>query len=318
MMIQAMYKTEKYILFIDESGKSKLSDQGDIILLCGFVINKDLHTALSSYMVSLKENSKISPAQNIHAFDIFEDEFKNLNKRVRREKWVTYSQIDTFFERLNHLLQGTEMQYLTVQLDKTIFQSKIEKRAKKLGITGKPIIKALKKAGLQDFIYEGLARKLILEFAHFLEQKDAQGEIIAESRRNDDTAVLNAFVDATQTSKYEEGTVYNAWSKQAFSRIHSLTFQNKRGLSFGLEIADLLAWTTYNLQCGRKNCHKYSDAHNRRVDVRLESIKTLIEKSDTCLLKKRGWDAITEAKFKTVAGDRVSEFTKVVNEYKPI
>ena len=66
------------------------------------------------------------------------------------------------------------MRYLTVHLDKTSYQEKIKTRADQLGTTEKAVNKFLKKAGLQDFLYEGLARKLILEFAHFLEINEAQ------------------------------------------------------------------------------------------------------------------------------------------------
>ena len=78
---------------------------------------------------------------------------------------------------------------------------------------------------------------MILEFGYFLEQHKAVGEVVAESRRQDDEATLRAFVDSTNSSRFEEGTIYKTWSQYSFNRIHSLTFQNKKGLSFGLEIA---------------------------------------------------------------------------------
>ena len=69
-----MARSENYILLIDESGKSKLSDHGEHFLLSCIIINKDLHSALSNYMVSLKERSGVPTDDNIHAFNLFEDE----------------------------------------------------------------------------------------------------------------------------------------------------------------------------------------------------------------------------------------------------
>ena len=69
-----MYKTQpknQYILFIDESGKSKLSDIGDRFLLSGVIIEKGLHHALSDFMVSLKSKNNIPVDANIHAYDLF-------------------------------------------------------------------------------------------------------------------------------------------------------------------------------------------------------------------------------------------------------
>ncbi|MBU1256730.1 hypothetical protein KKA49_03525, partial [Patescibacteria group bacterium] len=77
-----MHKKETYVLFFDESGKSKIVDIGNHFLLCGLVINKDLHMALSSYMISLKNKSGISVSKNIHDFDLFENEKIN-GKRIK-------------------------------------------------------------------------------------------------------------------------------------------------------------------------------------------------------------------------------------------
>ncbi len=307
-----MTKAERFILFIDESGKSKLSDEGDNILLCGLIINKDLHSAVSSYMISLKGNSGILPDQNIHAFDLFEDEFRLLKKK-RRDRTgyrVTHAQISVLFERMCHLIQGTEMKHLIVRLDKRTYQKRIEKAAKKNKIVPKLIVERIKKAGLNDFLYEGLTRKLILEFAHFLEENDAYGEVVAESRRNGDSEVLNAFLAATQSSNYEMGTVYQKWSGYAHARISSLTFQNKKGLSFGLEVADLFAWAHYNSQYGIKPNSEYSAAKKRRITDRIDSVAKMM-KDKNCILKG-GIEQMSENKFASVAPLKVSEFTKIL------
>lgn len=292
--------TNNYILFIDESGKSKLSDQGDHFLLCGLIINKDLHAALSSYMVSLKEKSGISSNENIHAFDLFETE------KVR-ENHHKLAHINTFFKRLCMLVQGADMRCLIVRIKKDEYKKLITKKAKKLGMSERAVTGILKRHDLHDFLYEALARKLILEFGHFLEQEDAYGEVVAESRRQDDDAVLRAFIDSTQTSRFKDGTVYHLWSGQSFKRIYSLVFQNKKGLSFGLEVADLFAWAHFNKHYGKTRAFR-SVAKNKRVDTRLNKVNEIMKEA---LMKDKVED-ITKTKLNSVAGDRVSKFTEIL------
>lgn len=289
-----------YILFVDESGKSKLSDQGDHFLLCGLIINKDLHSALSSYMVSLKEKSGISSNENIHAFDLFETE------KVR-ENHHKLTHINTFFKRLCMLVQGADMRCLIVRIKKDEYKNLIVKKAKKIGMSERAVMGVLKRHDLHDFLYEALARKLILEFGHFLEQEDAYGEVVAESRRQDDDAVLRAFIDSTQTSRFKDGTVYHLWSGQSFKRIYSLIFQNKKGLSFGLEVADLFAWAHFNKHYGKTRAFR-SAAKNKRVDARLNKVNEIMRET----LMKNNVEDITKTKLNSVAGDRVSKFTEIL------
>lgn len=300
-----MKKQTNYILFLDESGKSKLSELGGAFLLCGVVIDRDLHTALSSYMVSLKHKSGISAEENIHAFDLFENE--KVKGRVLKKK-----DIDEFFDRLCVLVQGAEILCWTVRVKKKDFQDMIRKKAIKIGWTEKRIFNFLKKEGLHDFLYEALSRKLILEFGHFLEKEDACGEIVAESRRQDDSAVLRAFIDATTTGSFKEETRYYKWSKYSFKRLHSLVFQNKKGLSFGLEIADLFAWSHFNNHHGLARSYS-SKAKEKRIKARLKKVEEVMKKT----LIKDGVEDMTSAKIRSIAGDRVSKFTNILTDLKP-
>lgn len=300
-----MKRQTNYILFLDESGKSKLSEPGGAFLLCGVVIDKDLHTALSSYMISLKNKSGISIEENIHAFDIFESE--KVKGRMLKKK-----DIKEFFERLCILIQGTEILCWTVRVEKKDFQDKIRKKAIKIGWTEKRLFNFLKKEGLHDFLYEALSRKLILEFGNFLEKEDAYGQVVAESRRQDDSAVLSAFIDATTTERFEKDTRYYKWSKYSFKRLHSLVFQNKKGLSFGLEIADLFAWSHFNSRHGLARLYS-SKAKEKRIKARIKKVDEVMKKT----LIKDVVEDMTIAKIKSVAGDRVSKFTNILSELRP-
>ena len=296
--------SKDYILFIDESGKSELSDIGDNFLLCGIVISKDLHLALSSFMMSLKNKSEISITENIHAFNLFEDE------RFRGQK-ISHNKVKIFFERLIRIAEGTDMQCSISRICKTPYLESIRKVAKNKNSTEKAVTRYLRRNNLHDFLYEALARKVMLEFGHFLEGENAQGEIIAESRRQEDETVLRAFLSATLEFTFNEDSKYRSWSRSCFKRIHSLTFQNKKGLSFGLEIADLFGWAHFNIEYGREYPMR-SKAKTARVSSRLYKIGEIMGG----FYKKKPED-ISRSKLKTIAKDRVSEFTKKLNDYKP-
>lgn len=298
-------RSQNYILFIDESGKSKLSDTtgNGRFILSGVIMDKNLHLALSDYMISMKEKHALSTYENLHAFDLFE------NEKAKRGEKLKVGQIEDFFLKFHNLIQGVEMYSILLRIDKRNFQKQISKKARQLNVKEERLGKELRKQDLHDFLYESLARKMILEFGHFLSEKDAFGEVVAESRRQDDDAILRAFIAATGASKYQEGTLYNAWSKQSFEHIHSLTFQNKKGLSFGLEVADLFSWGHFNSHYGLSR--PYKKAKNNRISNRLKLVETNIK---SFLLKGKCED-ITKAKLETVAGDRVSRFTKFLENF---
>lgn len=298
------HASNNYILFVDESGKSKISDEGDHFLLCGLIINKDLHAALSSYMVSLKDKSLIPPNENIHAFDLLEKEQVNGCRH-------TLSHINTFFDRLCTLVQGADIKCIIARVDKREYKQMVTRHATRIGSTDRAIMNILKRNDLHDILYEALARKLFLEFGHFLEQEDAHGEVVAESRRWDDDAVLRAFIDSTQTSRFEDGSTYHLWASQAFKRIYSLTFQNKKGLSFGLEAADLFAWAHFNKHYGKARTFP-SVAKNTRIDTRIDKVNKITKET---LIKGKVED-ITKTKLTRVAKDRVSKFTETLRNLK--
>lgn len=310
-----------YILFIDESGKSKLSDDHNDFLLTGLIIDAELHAALSNYMISLKEKSAIPTDENIHAFDLFEGErekmygvngkpLKNADG-TRRHKRIPFARINTFFGRLTALIEGADATCNVLRINKGEYRDRITRTAARHGVPEKNVLDFLKRKGLNDFLYEALARKLILEFGYFLEQNDAQGAIMAESRRQEDEAVLDAFLSATQPSTFPDSQRFHNWSRSCLRRIHSITFQNKKGLSFGLEVADLFSWAHYNRTC-QSTFPIDSAAKRRRVSSRIEKVDRIMQP-----LLKRPPSVVSRQVLGTVASDRVSEFTEALAEYRP-
>ena len=295
---------KKYVLFIDESGKSKLGDVGDKFLLSSVIIEKNLHEALSGFMISLKRKNNIPTDVNIHAYDLFEKEdVSDVN--------LKNSEINYFFEHFIHLVRGTEMRCILYETDKRPFVERINKRAKKTNSTEKAIFRYLKSKGNHDILYEILTAKIILDFGKFLHKEDAIGEVVVESRRQDDGAVLGGFMLATERTKYIKNKNYKYYSESAFNRITTLSFQNKKGLSFGLELSDLFAWAKWN--AGGLQKKPESKAKEKRITDKIkEVIKVLIDH------KVKALEDVTITSLSAVGGYRVSEFINYLNEYKKI
>jgi len=300
-----MYKPNsesQYILFIDESGKSKLSDPGYRFLLCGIILNKHLHTALSSYMLSLKEKNGISPLINMHAYDLLENE-KLRNGSISKKK------IDNFFEHLIHLVLGSEIECLVYEIDKTPFVKRVEREAKTKNVSKKAITNYLTREKNHDILYEILTAKMIIDFGKFLKERDAQGEVVVESRRQDDEAVLRGFILATEDGKYKDNHHYEIYSKNSFDRITTLSFQNKRGLSFGLEIADLFAWAELNTPDIQRPCT--NKAKMRRITKRIE--KVIHTLSQNKIKRPKQVNLNTKS---VIGGYRVSAFINSLKVFK--
>ena len=258
-------------------------------------------------MISLKEKSDIPTDENIHAFDLFENEKRRIRNPAGKliSTRIVHSKIDTFFERLSSLIDGADIQSMVFCMCKDEWKKKITDAAITNAISEKDLLSNLKGHGLHDFLYEALARKMILEFGHFLESKDGVGEIMAESRREDDSTVLSAYLSSTRKSTFEKESRYAAWAELCRKRITSLTFQNKKGLSFGLEVADLFAWAHFNKKHGR-SFPMSSVAKQRRAQYRINQIDKTMTNS---YLKKP--EDISPSKLKSISNDRISAITQI-------
>lgn len=253
-------------------------------------------------MISLKRKNNIPTDVNIHAYDLFEKE-EVLHVNLKN------SEINYFFEHFIHLVRGTEMSCILYEVDKRPFVEKINKKAQKTNSTEKAIFRYLKTKGNHDILYEILTAKIILEFGKFLDKEDAIGEIIVESRRQDDGAVLGGFMLATESSKYIKNKHYRCYSESAFKRITTLSFQNKKGLSFGLELSDLFAWAKWNSNDLQRK--PVSKAKEKRIKDKIKKVVEVLKDH-----KVKAPEKVIITSSSAVGGYRVSEFINYLNEYK--
>lgn len=262
---------KEYVLFLDESGKSELKDaKHQHFLLSYIIMEKELHESASNIMISSKRKANMPQSVNIHAFDYFE------NEKFRNDP-LNIKDLEVFYKNLVSLIYSVEYSGGCYIVDKSEIKKKVDKIAKKYNTSDKVIYNYLKGHGHSDILYQLLSAKIFMDFAQFLEKNDAYGEIIIESRRGQDKCVHDAYLLATENNKYNLSKKYSSLSQSAFDRISTLTFQNKKGESFGLEMADLFAWSMWNKD-GIKRVIKIPKSKEKRILGRLNQAKDLIKR----------------------------------------
>lgn len=114
---------------------------------------------------------------------------------------------------------------------------------------------------------------------------------------------------ATERTKYFENKNYKCYSESAFNRITTLSFQNKKGLSFGLELSDLFAWAKWNSKELQKKTE--SKAQEKRIKSKIKEVVSILKDH-----KVKASEVISIRKTSAVGGYRVSEFIKSLKEFK--
>jgi hypothetical protein len=153
-----------------------------------------------------------------------------------------------------------------------------------------------------------LATKTILEFSRTLQEKNCSGTIIAETRNYNDEALIRGFKTATDKNKFEESSPDYKNAKQAHDLIYGIGFENKFGLSYGLEIADLFAWAKTNETVVLRH-KEYSKAKLNRITNRIKSVIKILKDNDQNKVQ------ILNNRNKLVK-DRVSKAIKNLDNYK--
>jgi hypothetical protein len=299
----AVINNLKYLLFIDESGKSKLTDMGDSFLLSGFIIEKGLHDAINKLMLDFKNKHNINTDQNIHAFELFE-------KESIKNKKLTHTQISLFFKHLISLISMSDFKTILFKIDKRDLRNRVIKLAKKKKVSEKEIHRYMKRNGDQDVLYEILVTKVVHEFSKTLAELRASGSIIAETRAYNDEALIKGFKSAIDKNKYTENSLSFRHAKTAYENISSLTFENKKAVSYGLEVSDLFAWAKLNEKEVLRFA-EYSNAKLKRVKARIKEVNSILKDNKQNKVQNIKLDPRNE-----IVGNRVSRIIKDLESYR--
>lgn len=214
-------------LFIDESGKSSLSKiVGEPFILTGVILDNEDISTVQGFFNYIKRKSNLDPATPFHSYDIFED---TSNK-------ITDQQAKILSKTLSEFISLIPINIYILQINKSEFR-------KALGIrTDADFKKSPKTREMKEFPYKIMSAMLFKWFARYLQKNKAVGQIIVDSRRGmDDKLIKN--LDACKDQSAGLLGVIN--SKLVAERLTAICFAQKTFLSGGLEITDLISYTSF-------------------------------------------------------------------------
>jgi hypothetical protein len=278
-----------YNLYLDESGTANINDYRDtFFVICGIIIEKQYDHDLTSYFTFLKKRYGIQESVNFHAAEFFETRENSLFNNISDGK------AEEFCFSLGEFIKTIPLKIIAHAVRKDIVRTLV-KIPEKYSMTAKRVnIEDI------DIAYEIIIRKMMFEFASHLVAKDALGAVIAESRRESDRILLQAYVESQEPFRFKEKPYYYEISDETRKRISSVCFENKRGLTGGLEIADICSYVIYRF------LHESLDrAQSRGLTDLWEIIEPKIEKpihnNNGLLLSKKDMGR--------VASDRINKIS---------
>lgn len=274
-----------YNLYLDESGTAHINDYRDtFFVISGIVLEEQYDHDLTSYFTFLKRRYGIQESINFHAAEFFENRGNATFNAIDNE---TASE---FAHSLGEFIKTIPLKIIAHAVSKDAVRGMLK--------IPEEYSQAQKKWNIpdRDIAYEIIIRKLMFEFTSHLISSDALGAIIAESRRESDQVMLQAYIESQEPFRFKEKPYYHEISDEARKRISSICLENKRGLTGGLEIADICSYLIY-----RYLHHSLEKAQDRGVVDLWRIIKAKIEKpihSNNGLL-------LTKKDMSRVASDRI-------------
>ncbi len=220
-----------YKLYIDESGTACLTDLVDKrFILAGFIVEDNEDKQLSAYFNFIKKKHNIPEGTQFHSYDLFSN---NGHGAYLSDKKAT-----ALAESMSEFIETIPITISSIYLDK-------DELKKYLGIKNSSYFRgSLERKRDKDIGYEALATEIFLWFGKFLGTKsNSVGKIITESRKNSDYAILKTYLKCQNERNFETRRLINN-SKSFMKHVASITFEDKKGLSGGLQIVDLISFVS--------------------------------------------------------------------------
>lgn len=213
-------------LFIDESGKSSLAEKAnEPFLLTGIVADDSERQIIEGFFGYIKLKYGIDQKNPFHSYDVFENPKTKLND----------SELISLSSNLADFISLIPIETYIYSVNKGKFK-------KALGIKSDGDFKgSSNKKALREFPYRIMATKLFVKFGKYLDKHDQIGQIIADSRRGADYQLIKTL------STVKEGGI-NILDKDKVSiknRLNAIMFVEKGYLSGGVEITDLISYTSF-------------------------------------------------------------------------
>ncbi len=227
-----MHMNHLATLFIDESGKSSLAKKtNEPFLLTGIIIDDSEKTIIEGFFGYIKLKYGIKQDSPFHSYDIFE----NTTTKLADKDLISLS---------SHLAEFLSL----IPIRAHILLVNKDEFNKALGIKNGDDFKfSAERKEMTEFPYRIMATKL------YLEKHDQIGQVIADSRRGADYQLIKTL------SVVKEGgaNIDENIQKAIKERLNALTFAEKGYLSGGIEITDLISYTSF-IRARRMMSAKYS------------------------------------------------------------
>ncbi len=280
-----------HVMYLDESGIASLTDrQSKNFILTGVIINDNDYAQISAYFNYIKIKNNLNVDIPFHAYDLFGNQGHSLylssnlvasNLAKSLAEFLDIIPIKIFCSSFK---KEELIKFLTTE-DVSYFKNSQE--------AWKDI----------DIGYEAVAAKLFLSFGKYLNQKaNAVGKIITESRRESDIYILKSYLRCKNKDMFQTKRLI-ANSEIFEKKISGIGFENKKSLSCGLQIADLVSYI------GLLSLERKLSRHQAREIPKIWNIiRTMLDKNKI--------HPMGMAEFRNiVSSERVNKITNNYKEY---
>jgi hypothetical protein len=212
-------------LFIDESGKQSLAEDVDKpFILTGVILDNEEINPVEGFFEYIKRKYNIPTIAPFHSYDLLENSKTKLNELDSR----------AIVKTLAEFISLIPIKIKIVAINKKEFW-------KTLGIKAIEDFKGSEnRHEIKNFPYRIMSSILFEWFAKYLDAGNKIGEIIVDARRGGDAKLIKSL----DSCKEKEGPLPKC-AKLIEERCTAICFAQKSFLSGGLEITDLISYTTF-------------------------------------------------------------------------
>lgn len=217
---------KRSVLFIDESGKASLAElKNDPFIITGVILDTEDIRTIEGFFNYIKRKYSIPTDIPFHSYEIFENPKTKLSDHEAKD----------LIERLADFISIIPIEIKILSIDKAAFK-------KALGVKSNSDFKGnAKRKELAESPYRLMSSNLFQWFANHLSKTGGIGEIIVDARRGGDAQLIKTlYTCKEQSGPFDENT--RSLIKE---KCTSICFAEKTCLSGGLEITDIISFTSF-------------------------------------------------------------------------
>lgn len=236
---------EQFNLYIDESGIADFLDCSyKHFLLAGVAVNASNAMNLEGYFNIIKRKYGLELSTPFHSYELFED-----------SKSSSHMELSEAIDFNSSIIEFIRLFPLSVK----IFHANKDQFRKIDGLKSYEDFKGSKaNKRKREFLYTLAATNMFYWFANILEEEEAYGNIIIESRKGLDKHLLYAYNNCKELQQ-RRSNVDRTNAELAKKRLHSISFTEKTLLTGGLEIVDLIAYAFFHKIDKKLRLSNYKD-----------------------------------------------------------